>query len=256
VKEGDQLVTRLIEQDGPIAYVESTTVARIDDEDANRCLLLATDESQEQTARILTATAHRAAGRVSPDAARRTAVHHAVQRMLPRCEVLLPFAEGIANRFGTARLEARRDFRHLLQLVKAIALLHFHQRTRDPGGAVVATIEDYALAEVLARGPLGAAASGIGPEARKYLGQLRERFGDREFSTAEAKPVGSGSARTKYNRLCELNNAGAIEQTAAPKGRVPARWKLTGLTPDAGAGVLPTAFEVGVATGCTDAREP
>jgi hypothetical protein len=43
VKEGDQLVTRLIEQDGPIAYVESTTVARIDDEDANRCWLLASD---------------------------------------------------------------------------------------------------------------------------------------------------------------------------------------------------------------------
>ncbi len=253
VKENDQLVTRVVEQDGPIAYVESTTAARIDDEDANRCLLLATDESQEQTGRILAATARRAAGRggADPD---RAAVHHAVQRMLPRCAVVIPFAEEIAHRFDTARLEARRDFRHLLQLVKAVALLHFRQRERGTGGAVVATLYDYAQAATLARGPLGAAASGVGPAARTHLAALRAAFGEQEFSTAEAKPVGSGSERTKYNRLCELNSAGAVEQTVASKGRVPARWRLTGVEPDAGAGSVPTVFDV--EAGCVDARQP
>jgi hypothetical protein len=35
--------TVLIEQDGPIAYIESTTLSKLFNEDANRCILLATD---------------------------------------------------------------------------------------------------------------------------------------------------------------------------------------------------------------------
>lgn len=47
----------LIEQPGPIAYADTTTLTRLDDEDANRCLLLATDESAEQTRDIKLAEA-------------------------------------------------------------------------------------------------------------------------------------------------------------------------------------------------------
>src|SRR5262249_22984061 len=51
--EGGLIETRLIEQDGPIAYVETTTLTRIFDEDVNRCLLLNTDEQPEQTKKII-----------------------------------------------------------------------------------------------------------------------------------------------------------------------------------------------------------
>src|SRR5262249_13041383 len=58
VREGNnQIQTQSIEQDGPIAYVESTTLTNIFDEDANRCLLLNTDERSDQTRRIIEATA-------------------------------------------------------------------------------------------------------------------------------------------------------------------------------------------------------
>ena len=53
IKEGNQIVTRLVEQDGPIAYIESTTLTNIFDEDKNRCLLLAADESTKQTRSVI-----------------------------------------------------------------------------------------------------------------------------------------------------------------------------------------------------------
>jgi hypothetical protein len=255
VKQGDRIVTRLIEQPGPISYVETTTRSNIFDEDANRCLLLNTDETPEQTRRILEATATVAAGVSATDTVQLCDVHHAMQRMLPRVEVLIPFAWAISPNYPTDRLEARRDFRHLLQLVKASALLHFLRRKRGTNAEVIASTTDYMIAEQLARGPLGAAACGISDAARKFLGQLRDTFAEAEFTTTEAKRLPGPSARTIENRLRELSAGGALEQTAPPKGQVPARWKLTGLNPDAGEGVLPTVEQVmNTLSGCERAN--
>jgi hypothetical protein len=138
IKEHERITTRMLEQEGPIAFVETTTLANLFEEDANRCLLLWTNESREQTARILIATAARAAGGTRPDQARRIAVHHALQRMLPRTGVTIPFAPQLAALYPTDRLDARRSFRHLLGLVGASALLHFRQRERGPSSEVIA----------------------------------------------------------------------------------------------------------------------
>jgi hypothetical protein len=245
MKEPDgRMVTRIIEQDGPIANAETTTRSNVFAEDANRCLLLDTDEGEEQTRRILGATAEAAAGANRTDAAHVCAVHYALQRMLPRVDVVVPFAAAIAEHYPAARLEGRRDFRHLLQLVKASALLHFRQRERDAAGRVVASLFDYLIAERLARAPLGAAASGVTAAALEFLKTLREKFAACEFTTTEATKTGGASPRALYGRLLELDGAGAVEQTAAAKGRVPARWRLTGADPAPGEGVLPDLEDV------------
>jgi hypothetical protein len=222
VKEQDRLVTRLIEQEGPIAYVETTTLTAVFDEDANRCLLLNTDESAEQTQRIITATAVAAEGS-SSDTDRVCAIHHALQRMIPRVDVIIPFASAVAKHYPAQRLEGRRDFRHLLQLVKASALLHFRQRNRATSDAVIATLDDYTIAERLARGPLGAAACGIGDATRSFLDVLREKFASVEFTTTDVQKLELAPRRTTTGRLHELNRAGALEQTVPPKGQVPAK---------------------------------
>ncbi|MBA4063443.1 MAG: hypothetical protein C0501_06975 [Isosphaera sp.] len=123
--EGGRIETVAIEQDGPIAFVESTTLTQVFEEDANRCLLLQTDEREEQTRRIVTALANRhAAPRVgAPDRVR--AVHHALQRMLPRADVRVPFADRIAAGFDCRRVEVRRAFPHLLALVQASARVRY-----------------------------------------------------------------------------------------------------------------------------------
>lgn len=241
---GGKIETTLIEQQGPISLVETTTLGNIFEEDANRCLLLATDESTDQTARVLEATARAAAKRPAADSARRQAVHYTLHRILPRCDVKIPFAEHVSALYPSGQLDARRSFRHLLGLVKASALLHFLQRQRDSDGNVIATLDDYAVAERLARDPFNAAASGVSEGARKFLTALREKFRDKNFSTTEAQDVGAGSRRSRYSRLNELNFSGAVEQTEPSRGKVPARWKLTGLDPDAAASVIPSVQSV------------
>ncbi|VTR95139.1 Marine sediment metagenome DNA, contig: S01H1_S12690 (Fragment) OS=marine sediment metagenome GN=S01H1_43143 PE=4 SV=1 [Gemmata massiliana] len=257
LKDGDRIATRAIEQDGPIAYSESTTLSEVFAEDANRCLLLNTDETEQQTKRILRATAARAAVAERPDVARTVAIHHALQRMIPRADVVVPFAPEIADRYPSGRHESRRDFQHLLQLIRAVALLRFRQRERVALGAIVASLEDYDVAERLAREPLGATASGVTRGARELLRKLRERFVCSEFSTTEAKQIGGASPRTLEGCLHELNSAGAVEQTVPPKGRMPARWKLTAIDPTSGEGILPSAEEVGASlVSCERAHKP
>lgn len=260
VKEGDRMVTKLIEQQGPIAYLETTTLDKIFGEDANRCLLLNTDEGAEQTRLIIDATAAAAAGAGTAAAARICEIHHAIQRMLPRVDVDIPFAWAIAKCYPTTRLESRRDFRHLLQLVRASALLHFKQRTRDQDGRLIATITDYEVAEDLAKAPLGVAASGISEDARRFLIQVREMLlkgadnpqtddGKKaalaiEFATSAIRDLPGRARRTNEARLSELQSCGCVEQTVAGKGRVPAKWKLTGKEPEPSEGVVPTVKQV------------
>ena len=153
VKVGEWIVTQLIEQPGPIAYTETTTLGEVFEEDQNRCLILSTDEGDGQTRLVLEATALAAAGRSSPDAERVRQRHYAVQRMIPQVDVVIPFAGAVAEHYPRGRVECRREFRHLLQLVKASALLHHLQRERDAAGSVVANLDDYKVAERLARNP-------------------------------------------------------------------------------------------------------
>ena len=141
----------LIEQPGPISYCDTTTLTRLDGEDANRCLLLATDESAEQTRNIKLAIAA-AAETGSADSAPIIARHHALQRMLKRVEVRVPFATQLAEAMPDERNEARRAIGHIISLIRAIALLHQRQRAGRPvehGDIIQATIEDYVIARHL-----------------------------------------------------------------------------------------------------------
>jgi hypothetical protein len=244
VKDRDQIQTRLIIQDGPIAYVETTTSARVFDEDANRSFMLSTDEREEQTKLILEATGASAAGKQDGDPERVRAVHHALQRMLPRVDVVIPYAEAVSDLYQTGRLEVRRELRHLLQLVKAIALLHFRQRERRVSGEIVATRADYVEATRLAAGPLGTATSGFSKGAERFLTHLKSEFALREFTTNEAQAIGAGSRSPVYGWLIELHNAGAIEQTQPHKSRVPAKWRLADHDQDATLTGLPSADDV------------
>jgi len=95
VKVGIELQTVTIEQEGPIAYVESTTMSKVFGEDENRCISLFTDERNEQTRRVMERLARGYAGvgiDIDNNANRVTTINHAVQRLLLRKEVLVPFA--------------------------------------------------------------------------------------------------------------------------------------------------------------------
>lgn len=158
--------TCIVEQEGPIAYLESTTLGTIFDEDKNRCLLLASDDSAAQTRRILDAVGHRYANPASStETSEIVGRHHAAQRLLRRVVVRIPFAPAIAAAMPTDRPESRRAISQCMGVVQAVALLRQFQRCANPehGAVVDAAIEDYIIARAMLLEPLGRSLGGTLP---------------------------------------------------------------------------------------------
>src|SRR4029434_2586492 len=81
--------------------------------------------------------------------------------------VIVPFAPVLADLMPCDEVRMRRDFRQFLTAVQAVTLLRQRQRERTPGGAVIATVSDYAIARTLLGSVFDAiAAGGVTPAVR------------------------------------------------------------------------------------------
>lgn len=248
VKSGGTIETVLIEQEGPIAFAETTTLTNIFEEDANRCLLLNTDEQIEQTERVIRSLA-RGYGGAGVEPETREALHrkhHALQRLLEPVRVVIPFAEELGAKFATRRVEARRAFPQVAHLMMAVTLLHQRQRERDAGGNLVATPEDYQLARHLLVKPLSRHEGGLSEGARRFGDTLRKEAGiGRVFTTREAKAWEGAARSSVHGWLGELHDAGLLDLVEQGKGRTPSTWKLVAVGDDGlGQVILPPAEEL------------
>jgi len=231
--------------EGPAATVETTTKDELFDEDANRCLLLGSNEGAEQSERVTLAQAEAAAGirRGSSDRLRRR--HWAMQRRLASIEapeVVVPFAPALQRAMPKERVQVRRAFPKLLRVVEASALLHAFQRPRDESDRIVADRSDYALAKRLV-GPVLAASIGGAPTER--VGRFFESLlgsglvVGSEFTAPELErrlPL----KRSQINeQLRALRSLGVVEQTEEAKGPHAATWKLRAAALPSGREFLP-----------------
>jgi hypothetical protein len=229
VKNGNGIETERIEQEGPIAFVESTTLEQVFDEDENRLVQLFTDERKEQTRVVINRLADDSAGRGTDMAAvtRVVQVHHAAQRMLRTCDVIIPFAPRLGQLIPDDRVEARRAFPHLLATIQASALLHQRQRGQDDFGNILATRDDYQLAARLLHGSMRRLlGGGISDPARRFFERLRGWFPDSDFTAREAQAREKTSRSGVYAWIQELYKVGAIRQVSPPHGRNAAVWHI------------------------------
>tara|TARA_R110002072_G_scaffold264409_1_gene423110 strand:- start:14084 stop:15529 length:1446 start_codon:yes stop_codon:yes gene_type:complete len=167
VKNGDTIETKVIASQGPIAFIETTTLATIFEEDANRAILLASDDGERQTDAVVNAIAARYAGSTADAGVDQVLqLHHAAQRMLRRVEVVVPFAPAIASKMPKDRPEARRAIHQVMAAVQAIALLHQFQRTDNPqhGTVIEASLADYRCARTILAEPLARALGNALPD--------------------------------------------------------------------------------------------
>ncbi len=249
-----QIESRLIEQEGPIAYAESTTLSRIFDEDRNRMLVVNTDERSSQTRAIMQAVAQSAAGLDTADREAIVARHHCLQRMLVRLPVVIPFAPRLCELMSVARelpVETRRAFPMLLTTVEAVALLHQRQRARDGEGRIIATAEDYGhVRRLLSRAISRSVGDGVGDPARRFYDRLGLMDGlPAAFTAADIRQHVRASRSTIAGWLAELADVGAIEATESPTssprgGRPPRAYRLTDRGVEAGDDCLPSIEEV------------
>lgn len=195
------LVTRTYRSRGPVALFLTTTAPALDDELANRCVVLGVDEDPAQTRAILAAQRH--AETLDGLLARRDreairVLHANAQRLLEPLAVVNPLAPDLA--FADGRTRARRDQAKYLTLIRAVALLHQHQRQRHRvtrhGVEVIyieATAEDVAVADRLAPILVGSDRVGeLAPQTRRLLGLL-------DALTTEHAAEGAG-AEVRFTR--------------------------------------------------------
>ena len=178
-----RMVTQEYRVEGPVTIVLTTTAVDLDEELLNRCVVLPVDESREQTAAIHAAQrrAETLAGLVEDEQrAELIELHRAAQRLLRPLKVVNPYGEKLT--FPEDRTRTRRDHKKYLTLIRAIALLHQHQRevkTRIERGRAVeyieATLADIALANRLAHEVLGRSLDDMPPQTRRLL-ELIERM--------------------------------------------------------------------------------
>jgi hypothetical protein len=239
------LVSERIEKEGPVAYIESTTKGGIFSEDYNRALCLYTDERTQQTEEVLAKQAAEAEGKVDADPGRIRQKHWAVQRLLRQREVVVPFAWSVLRRLHKDRVEVRRGARYLLEMIKAITLLHQYRRKTDDEGRLIATEHDYAMARRLMEGPLTRLfGSGVADATLRFYERMRRKFEDNTFTSTQARMKEKHSKAAVNGWLRELHEEGFVELVAPGRGNLPAVWKLTEINADEMPSTLPQPNEV------------
>lgn len=179
------LVTQQYRVEGPVMLFLTTTAIDIDEELMNRCLVLTVDESREQTRAIheLQRRRQTLAGLLEEeDRAAVLALHRNAQMLLEPVHVVNPFADGLT--FLDDKTRTRRDHMKYLTLIRAIALLHQHQRvikTVEHRGKALRYIEvsesDIALANRLAHEVLGRTLDELPPQTRRLLAHIHRWAG-------------------------------------------------------------------------------
>jgi len=137
-KQGDWKGKRFV-LEGPTSFITTTTKIRLHPENETRLLSISTDETPEQTARIMRTIAQGGGAQIDLDS------WHALHTYLEfvDTEVHVPYAASIAKLIPPVATRLRRDMTTILSLVRSHALLHTGTRERDDRGRLIATLDDY-----------------------------------------------------------------------------------------------------------------
>ncbi len=176
------MATKQHHVEGPVQIMLTTTAMEIDEELANRCLVLAVDESRDQTGAI---QAKQRDSRLidvllkSELSNQLRKLHQNAQRLLKPIQVFNPYASQLT--FPAHKTRLRRDHQKYLNLIDCIALAHQHQRPKHIKQLEGKTIEyinvelqDIAVANGLAGEVLGRSLDELAPQTRTLLMLLHE----------------------------------------------------------------------------------
>jgi DNA primase catalytic core len=172
-----RMVTHQYRVEGPVMMFLTTTAIDIDEELLNRCLVLAVNEDREQTQAIhrLQREQQTLEGLVRREERKDIVrLHQNAQRLLKPLWVANPYARELT--FPDSLIRTRRDHAKYLTLIRAIALLHQHQRpvkTAQQGGRTIEYIDveqqDIEEANRLILEVLGRSLDELPPQTRRLL---------------------------------------------------------------------------------------
>jgi DNA primase catalytic core len=173
-----KLITHQYRVEGPVMMFLTTTAIDIEEELLNRCLVLSVNEDREQTQAI-----HRwqreqqtLEGLVRRQKRREIVrLHQNAQRLLKPLAVVNPYVEELT--FPDRLTRMRRDHMKYLTLIRAIALLHQHQRPVKSGQGlsyIEVTREDLERAGRLMDELMRRSLDELPSQTRRLLGLVEE----------------------------------------------------------------------------------
>jgi hypothetical protein len=229
--EDGGFVTRTIVKEGPTNLIFTTTKTRVHPENETRILSLATDDSCEQTKRVLLELADETNGEADLEP------WCNFQRWLasPGAEhrVTIPYARQLAQLVPPAAVRLRRDFGSVLALIRAHAMLHQATRERDDTGRIIATLDDYTVvrelvADTIAEG-IGAAVSDTVRDTVAAVEELAPGLGVEVRAVADKLGLDKSNAS---RRLRVANDGGYVRNLEEKRGK-PGRWVVGDPLPEA-----------------------
>lgn len=177
-----KLVTHVINKEGPIGTLMTTTRNALHPENETRFISLRSDDSPDLTRRVL--LTHAKGERLyEPDFERWHALHKWLQGQVH--EVEIPYAGLLAEYASVTQTRMRRDFTQVLSCIRASAVLH--QANREiKAGKVIATLDDYRVAhELLADGLAVVHGVSIPKDVRKVVETVRSLAGNPSLRAVE-----------------------------------------------------------------------
>jgi hypothetical protein len=241
-KTRDGLVPKVIEREGPTGLIVTTTSLRLHPENETRMLSLTITDTQVQTAAVFHALAQESQ-RAEIDLSQ----WHALQTWLATgpTRVVVQFGNSLADLVPPVAVRLRRDFKTVLMLIRAHALLHQSSRLKDDQGRVIATLEDFvAVRELVADLVAEGVEVTVKAETRELVAAIAKliKEGQEEVRQADLKVPLKLDKSAVSRRVADALDGGYLKNLEDRKGR-PARLVLGDALPS-DLEVLPTCEQL------------
>jgi hypothetical protein len=178
-EKSGELSSRTVRKRVLVALAMSTTKVDVNPENASRCFVIATDESETQTRAVHSAQRGKySLARASvhaDDVAAIVVRHQAAQRLLTPIAIVNPYAHLLD--FPARLMRTRRDHERFLDLIASACFLRQFQKERqhdERGTAYIACdLEDYRMAYGIMQAILPMTLSTVPRYARELYDELR-----------------------------------------------------------------------------------
>jgi predicted transcriptional regulator len=205
VKTKDGLATHIIEKNGPVCFLVTTTKHALHHENETRMLSIEVDDSADQTSAVLLKIAE-TEGLNSKIRSEQYVQWQNFQRWLAlgNCRVVVPYASVLAKLVQPKSVRLRRDFTQMLMAIKAHVLLHRDHRFTNDDGELSANMSDYAAVQELMSDLMAETSeTKIKPSVQETVDALR---------TLQAKVGSEGVTVTALGKALRLDKSSALRR--------------------------------------------
>jgi len=165
-----------------LVTVVTTTRDRVHFENETRLIDLYSDETEQQTRKIIQSLAN---NRINDDPEKEFRYWQAGLTQLKKYQICNPYAPVLAVNFSSDKVRARRDFYKLLALINSHCLLNQFKREVNQDGQLLATIDDFKAVYELAMETLSRSYIELSKNQESVFEIINSKFETGEFSTHE-----------------------------------------------------------------------